>query len=104
MASPPSSTSTTGRPSFTAAMRELVVPRSMPTARVVPGGHAALTRDSPGSEIWNSASGMSRLLGLGLVVYRHFVQETAQVAHLDQIVGDALQSARGPGHRRGRCW
>ena len=34
----------------------------MPTARVVPGGQAALTRDSPGSRMSNSASAMTGAL------------------------------------------
>src|SRR6185436_20857274 len=81
----------TGCPPSTAATSELVVPRSMPTART---RHLALTLDSPGSEMSNSAStGMARLRRRFLV-HRHLVEEAVVVAHRHQIAGDGLEVGR----------
>src|SRR3954454_8390940 len=94
MASPESSVRATGLPCCTIATSEFVVPRSMPTARENPGVHGALTRDWPGSLIWNSASAMvHRLCRLvtRLVVGRHLVEEPPVVAQLDERARDHLE-------------
>src|SRR4051812_12228624 len=93
MASPVSSSSATGRPSLTDATSEFVVPRSIPMARVVPGAQAAFSRASPGSRIWNNASGKAGLPGGGrrLVVGIHLLEEAAQIADLDQVVCHHLE-------------
>src|SRR5690348_13569178 len=93
----PSARRHTGRPSSTAATSELVVPRSMPTARVVPGvAQASLTRDWPGSAISNSAS-----TGIGdrLLEHRHLVQEALEVTDLDQPGRDPRDVAGGEAGR-----
>src|SRR6202165_5435464 len=67
------------RAARTTATNELVVPRSMPTARV---GHAAFTLDSPGSAISKSAT--LRLRGAPL----DFVEIARVVAQLGDELGD----------------
>src|SRR5213075_3178614 len=93
MSSPRSSAMQTGCPACTNATSEFVVPRSIPTARVL---HPSFIRDCPGSEIWNSAStGMGPAFGDGVVVRLHLVQKTP-------VVAEGGQLARGLLHPVGR--
>src|SRR3569623_296480 len=107
MASPSSSSNATGLPSLTDATSEVVVPRSMPMARVIPGGQGAFSRVSPGSEIWNSASGTGgSFRGVGgffarLIMDGDLVQEAPPVAEADQLVSDRLQRPRASGRGLG---
>src|SRR6185295_11786541 len=87
----------TGCPALTAATSELVVPRSMPTARPL---QASLTRDWPGSAISNSAS-TGGIVGRLLIVQRDLVQEALEVADRDQTVGGGREVAAGERARDG---
>src|SRR3569833_3350943 len=109
MASPSSSSNATGLPSLTDATSEFVVPRSMPMARVIPGGQGAFSRVSPGSEIWNSASGTGgSFRGVGgffarLIMDGDLVQEAPPVTKAKQHKSDSHQRPRanGRGHSGG---